>query len=203
MGCQICGGTFIGPVGTTREASNMVQSGFPVPPLHVRCAPLLVENAPELLALKESAPSCPVMFRISSRPHAPAIPSAPSAQFRKRARLFENSIGLNGFSAGLRPFRAWVLGVDETAGAWNAPGVPNITGKIGARSPGTTLVGAFFLSPNTEGMPCGTFVGSDSNRGINAPTLDASRSSTIYGASSTVMPPSVNIPVIIYLGRPR
>ena len=100
-------------------------------------------------------------------------------------------------------FRAWVLGVDETAGAWNAPGVPNITGKIGARSPGTTLVGAFFLSPNTEGMPCGTFVGSDSNRGINAPTLDASRSSTIYGASSTVMPPSVNIPVIIYLGRPR
>ena len=107
------------------------------------------------------------------------------------------------FSKSRARFRAWVLGVDETAGAWNAPGVPNITGKIGARSPGTTLVGAFFLSPNTEGMPCGTFVGSDSNRGINAPTLDASRSSTIYGASSTVMPPSVNIPVIIYLGRPR
>ena len=89
------------------------------------------------------------------------------------------------------------------AGGYNAPGLPNITGKIGTRSSGMTHVGAFFLGLNTEGMSCGTFVGSDSNRGINVPTLDASRSSTIYGASSTVMPPSVNVPMILYLGRPR
>lgn len=64
-------------------------------------------------------------------------------------------------------------------------------------------IGAFFLGLNTDGVPCGTFVGSDSNRSINVPTLDASRSNSTYGASSTVMPPSVNVPMILYLGRPR
>ena len=33
--------------------------------------------------------------------------------------------------------------------------------------------------------------------------IDASKSNDVYGASSTVMPPSVDIPVILYLGRPK
>ena len=100
-------------------------------------------------------------------------------------------------------FRAWVLGADGTAGGYNAPGLPNITGKISARSSDLPQAGAFFLSTNSEGMRCGTFVSSDYNTAISVPTLDASRSSAIYGASATVMPPSVDIPVILYLGRPR
>lgn len=100
-------------------------------------------------------------------------------------------------------FRAWVLGGDGSAGAWNAPGLPNITGKIGTRSSGMTHTGAFFLSLNTEGMKCGTFVNGVTDKNIYIPTLDASRSNSTYGASSTVMPPSVNVPMIIYLGRPR
>ena len=171
------------------------------------------QDMPSAFVLKKKAPTCgipelrilslPLIFGSPGALYPPATTLCPSTQFRKGRGPGHNRRKHYAIFKELPPFRAWVLGVDETAGAWNAPGVPNITGKIGARSPGTTLVGAFFLSPNTEGMPCGTFVGSDSNRGINAPTLDASRSSTIYGASSTVMPPSVNIPVIIYLGRPR
>ena len=99
-------------------------------------------------------------------------------------------------------FRAWTLGADGTAGGYNAPGLPNITGKISARSSDLPQAGAFFLSTNSEGMRCGTFVSSDYNTAISVPTLDASRSSAIYGASATVMPPSVDIPVILYLGRP-
>ena len=89
------------------------------------------------------------------------------------------------------------------AGGYNAPGLPNITGKIGTRSSGMTHVGAFFLSLNTEGMKCGTFVNGVTDKDIYIPTLDASHSNSIYGASSTVMPPSVNVPMILYLGRPR
>ena len=89
------------------------------------------------------------------------------------------------------------------AGGYNAPGLPNISGKLSIRSSGMPQVGAFFLSTNAEGMSCGTFVGSDSNTSIDVPMLDASRSSAIYGASTTVMPPSINIPIILYLGRPK
>ena len=107
------------------------------------------------------------------------------------------------FSKSRARFRAWVLGGDGSAGGYNAPGLPNITGKIGTRSSGMTHVGAFFLSLNTEGMKCGTFVNGVTDKDIYIPTLDASRSNSIYGASSTVMPPSINVPMILYLGRPR
>ena len=107
------------------------------------------------------------------------------------------------FSKSRARFRNWVLGADGMAGGYNAPGLPNITGKIGTRSSGMTHVGAFFLSLNTEGMKCGTFVNGVTDKDIYIPTLDASHSNSIYGASSTVMPPSVNVPMILYLGRPR
>ena len=192
----MCGGTFIGPVGTTREASNMVQSGFPVPPLHVRCAPLLVENAPELLALKESTPSCPVMLRISSRPQAPAWP-IPSTQFRKRARLFENSIGLNGFFAGLRPFRNWTLGADGTAGAWGSDAMRNIVGKIGAIPHGGVSVAgvsdAFYEGGTAVGWQGGPY-------DFKAVYMDISR---VVSTGPQNTPQHVWQPVIIYLGRPR
>ena len=101
-------------------------------------------------------------------------------------------------------FRAWALGAGAGgAGGYNAPGLPNITGKISTRSSDMPQAGAFFLSTNSEGMRCGTFVSSDYNTAISVPMLDASRSSTIYGASATVMPPSINVPMILYLGRPR
>ena len=172
----------------------MVQSGFPVPPLHVRCAPLLVENAPELLALKESAPSCPVMLRISSRPQAPAWP-IPSTQFRKGRRPAKKPFNPMEFSKSRARFRNWVLG-EDFAGEYNAPGLPGITGSAG------TLLGdadgAFFrqtLYPPERDYPHGVTL-------CFSVGMDASRCSPIYGRETTVMPPSINQPAILYLGRP-
>ena len=94
-------------------------------------------------------------------------------------------------------FCAWALGQSADAGAWNAPGLPNVTGSFGG--------------VNFTGYPTGAFTGGTatafaSTAQMNAErqivTLDASRVSPVYGASATVMPPSVNIPVIFYLGRP-
>ena len=174
----------------------MVQSGFPVPPLHVRCAPLLVENAPELLALKESAPSCPVMFRISSRPHAPAVPSAPSTQARKGAPLFENFIGLKGFSPSPRPFRAWVLGADRSAGAWGSDAVRNVVGKIGAIPYGVSIAGtsdAFYENGTALGWQGGPY-------GFQGVYMDISRA---VPTGPQNVPPHNWQPVILYLGRPK
>ena len=206
-GCQLWGGTLCGPVGTTREASNMVQSGFPVPPLHVHCAPLLMENAPELLALKESTPSCPVMLRISSRPQAPASRSWPSTQARKGRGPGHNRRKHYAIFKELPPFRAWALGESREAGAWNAPGLPNIEGGFGihVQSAGvywsTSLLYGAFRYQKGRG---GNIVTDQINQAENpSPQFNASWANSIYGAASTVMPPSVDIPVILYLGRPR
>lgn len=101
------------------------------------------------------------------------------------------------FSKSRARFRAWVLGASGTAGGYNAPGLPNITGSFHQIAYGTSdgAFGSSYLSPG--GLQSGGTGGS------YATTFQAARSSTVYGASATVMPPSLNIPVIFYLGRPK
>ena len=92
-------------------------------------------------------------------------------------------------------FRNWGQGGD-TAGGYNKPGVPNISGAVNADgSYGSGSSGAFYRS-GTSDAPNGQ------NRQAAMTYMDASRSSSIYGASPTVMPASVNQPVCLYLGRP-
>ena len=92
-------------------------------------------------------------------------------------------------------FRNWGQG-DDTAGGYNKPGVPNISGAVNADgSYGSGSSGAFYRSGTSE-APNGQ------NRQAAMTYMDASRSSSIYGASPTVMPASVNQPVCLYLGRP-
>ena len=154
----------------------------------------------------------PIIFRISSRPQAPASRSTPSTQARKGAPLFENFIGLKGFSPSPRPFRAWVLGVDGMAGSYNAPGLPNIMGQAtavgnedGFISPGGNVAAGLVSGAIIKGLQCthGSAMSSSNYGKGYALGIDASKSNDVYGASSTVMPPSVDIPVILYLGRPR
>ena len=208
MGCQMWGGTFCGPVDTTLEAEKPISDidavTPPTPTATMRS--LIIEKGPtapppaNLMILID-----PVMFRISSRPQLPASRSAPSTQFRKRARLFENSIGLNGFSAGLRPFRAWVLGQGQEAGGYNAPGLPELTGEYvsqagcGAIFNGG-LSGVFAKGTQLSGPVPAYASGSYTTWRLKFLASGANR---LYGASPTVMPPSVDIPVILYLGRPR
>ena len=94
-------------------------------------------------------------------------------------------------------FCAWALGQGKNAGAWNAPGLPNVTGSFGGVSFTGYPTGAF-----TGGIATGFASTAQMNAERQIVTLDASRVSPVYGASATVMPPSVNIPVIFYLGRP-
>ena len=82
-------------------------------------------------------------------------------------------------------FRNWGQG-DDTAGGYNKPGVPNISGAVNADgSYGSGSSGAFYRSGTSE-APNGQ------NRQAAMTYMDASRSSSIYGASPTVMPASVD-----------
>ena len=92
-------------------------------------------------------------------------------------------------------FRNWGLGREEKAGIFNQPGLPNITGGwTGDFSSGH--YGAFSSSQmSSYGIGNGSY-------GKMKTTMDASRCSPIYGRATTVMPSSINQPIILYLGRP-
>lgn len=89
--------------------------------------------------------------------------------------------------------RAYVQGTG--AGGANAAGVPEISGGINFGVSHGAGWGAFEL---LTGGSYGQMAISS-----NAPYyfgFKASRSNDIYGSSETVMPESVNIPIVIYLG---
>ena len=92
-------------------------------------------------------------------------------------------------------FRNWAQGSEEEAGIFNQPGLPNITGGwTGDFSSGH--YGAFSSSQmSSYGIGNGSY-------GKMKTTMDASRCSPIYGRATTVMPSSINQPIILYLGRP-
>ena len=157
-----------------------------------------LEKTPRLVVSSRiSFPIAPVILRISSRPHAPASALCPSAQFRKRARLFENSIGLNGFSAGPRPFRAWVLGQEREAGSWGRDEIRNITGAVaelfGQQDGGATGAMQISLLNNRTAA-------TGSGAGYGRVSFDASNG---VPTGPLNVPPHVWQPVAIYLGRPK
>ena len=97
------------------------------------------------------------------------------------------------------------------AGGYNAPGLPNITGQAtavgnedGFISPGGNVAAGLVSGAIIKGLQCthGSAMSSSNYGKGYALGIDASKSNDVYGASSTVMPPSVDIPVILYLGRP-
>ena len=91
----------------------------------------------------------------------------------------------------------------EGAGAYNKPGLPNITGSwsnfnlLRPASNVSNYTGAFYANATTS-VPTqgGGYWGWD---GLS---FSASRSSAIYGASATVTPESANLPAALYLGKP-
>ena len=87
-----------------------------------------------------------------------------------------------------------------SAGGYNAPGLPELLGGFSAYTYDAGMPWQAITSVDS-GMNALT-VGSSGGTRYNAFTFRASLSNTIYGASSTVMPPSVNLPVILYLGIP-
>ena len=112
-------------------------------------------------------------------------------------RKHPNGLGLYLPSCGEQFFRAWT----GNAGGYNAPGLPEIEGHFdGCDILGDSISdwrGAFIR----DGLLYGNIVGSPSGMGIELPTtFSAMASNPIYGSSATVMPASINLPVILYLG---
>lgn len=109
------------------------------------------------------------------------------------------------FSKSRARFRAWVLGTDGTAGGYNAPGLPNIEGGFGVHVQNAGVYWSTSLSYGAFKYQTGrggNIVTDQINQAENpSPQFNASWANSIYGASSTVMPSSVNAPVILYLGR--
>ena len=115
-------------------------------------------------------------------------------------RKHPNGLGLYLPSCGEQFFRAWTGGTGN-AGGYNAPGLPEIEGHFdGCDILGDSISdwrGAFIR----DGLLYGNIVGSPSGMGIELPTtFSAMASNPIYGSSATVMPASINLPVILYLG---
>ena len=87
------------------------------------------------------------------------------------------------------------------AGGYNAPGVPDLSGYVPAVVMSESTVsatGPFSVGPVTYTDTVNPGQG-QVHRSI---IFSASHVSAIYGASPTVMPASVNLPVILYLGIP-
>ena len=77
-------------------------------------------------------------------------------------------------------------------------GLPNITGQVrGGKEFRVTETTGCFESTN----PGGSGMAPEGSYNDHGFTIDASLSSPIYGNSDIVMPASVNVSIIIYLGR--
>ena len=104
------------------------------------------------------------------------------------------------FSPYVQPFRAWT-GAGGTPGAHHDAGLPNITGFLETAT--TTgqerATGCFVQRVVTQGAYLSATVSQMAVYPMDI-TLTAQAVNAIYGRSTTVMPASVDLPVITYLG---
>ena len=106
-------------------------------------------------------------------------------------------------------FRGWTPGAGGVVGGYNAPGMPEITGTLTAQAGDDGVYEALFSSNRiassgalaaTGGKTFPIGSGTNADAGYGALEFRASRSSSIYGASQTVMPSSINLPIVLYMG---
>ena len=160
----------------------------------------------------------PTRFLIASPCQLPASRPAPGLHPRKSAgrgknpflfaMLFEKNIEIFSdpnpsvlcvFSICLPPFRGWTGA--GSAGGYNAPGLPEIEGTWSGWNimsiAGGENAGAF----QSHWEAAGSIASATKEAGVwDRLLIKASRSNPLYGSSTTVMPASVNLPVILYLG---
>ena len=79
-------------------------------------------------------------------------------------------------------------------------GLPNVEFDIGIRHLGNYLAGAADIKTNTAGNRTGTYAGNDSATDIGMINVDASRSSPVYGNSTTVQPQTIKGFLYIIVG---
>ena len=97
-------------------------------------------------------------------------------------------------------FRAWVQGIGK-AGGYNTPGVPNILGSWSGWNIMSIAQGGANGVFQAHWEPNGTVALETKTAGVwDNLIIDASNSNPVYGSSQTVMPASIDVPCIIYLG---
>ena len=85
-------------------------------------------------------------------------------------------------------------GLRDTAGGYIEPGLPNITGSF-TNGDTAYFTGSFYDGGSHSGQ---TLAGGESDQVAN---FDASRSSSIYGNSTTVQPPATQMYLYCYIGE--
>ena len=115
-------------------------------------------------------------------------------------RKHPNGLGLYLPSCGDQFFRAWVQGIGK-AGGYNTPGVPNILGSWSGWNIMSIAQGGANGVFQAHWEPNGTVALETKTAGVwDNLIIDASNSNPVYGSSQTVMPASIDVPCIIYLG---
>ena len=91
----------------------------------------------------------------------------------------------------------------EKPGGINEAGIPNILAINGQEQYSENdAYGAFFVKKNTSAFHhVANGDGQNAEPSHYIGMFDASNCSSVYGSSTTVMPPSINQPVCLYLGR--
>lgn len=89
----------------------------------------------------------------------------------------------------------------EGAGWYNAPGVPNITGEMfGVRRIDQIKNESANSAIDWNSYDTSVVINQTAAKTPADISFKASRSNRVYGSSTTVMPPSANLPVALYLG---
>lgn len=115
-------------------------------------------------------------------------------------RKHPNGLGLYLPSCGDQFFRAWGQGAGN-AGGYNAPGLPEIEGAWSGWNIMSIAGGGSSGAFQANWAPNGVVAVETKVAGVwDSLDIDASRSNPLYGSSTTVMPESINLPVILYLG---
>ena len=91
----------------------------------------------------------------------------------------------------------------DGAGGYNAPGVPNITGK-------GSIAGYTLADVDSSGAFYNVIIDNDEKKWLKKEpndshklatlSMSAARMGSVYGKSDTVMPASIETPVALYLG---
>ena len=107
---------------------------------------------------------------------------------------------LHDFFPQVQPFRAWGQGIGK-AGGYNTPGVPNILGSWSGWNIMSIAQGGANGVFQAHWEPNGAVALETKTAGVwDNLIIDASNSNPVYGSSQTVMPASIDVPCIIYLG---
>ena len=141
-----------------------------------------VKNTPDGSILESRAPTTPVALRPVSANHAPAVVSAPGAQFRKNLWPLRNRRPELGFWGCQQSFRNWAPGSKGDPGNWYSDNIRAHIHTFGQRL--TSGGGANYGSPSSQ---------------LWLDRVGDAAKTASYGGEETV-PPHVWQPAILYLG---